>query len=139
MAKKRFTEEVQPRGRRSRFELKHTYFSPKIEVMDTPHDKEERVDANGNITTVDRDFSNVEDYRDYSIEVLSVVNPAMLTGNPLTMNGGTPIESADKINEYMSRVGSNVDQMEADAFAESTRKAFEDSIKEVNNEVKTEE
>lgn len=136
MAKEKVTQEVHPRGRCSRFELKHTYFSPKIEVMDTPHDKEEVVDANGNITTVDRDFSNVEDYRDYSIEVLSVVNPAMLTGNPLTMNGGTPIEASDKIDEYMSRVGSNVDIMEAQARSDAFRASLE---KEVNNEVKTEE
>lgn len=109
----------------SRFQRKHTSYFPKFEVMETPHDREELIDANGNITTKDRDFSEAKDYRDYSVEVLLEVNPAMLTGNPLSMSTGTPIEATDKVSEYMSRVNSNYDTLEQEAFDTYSREQIE--------------
>lgn len=104
---------VPKRSRRTRFEITHSIYVPGEEIPSGgPKDNVEIVDADGNIVARPRDFSNPEDYRDYTIEALQETNPAMLSPDKYcTISGGTPIESAEKAASYLDGVGSHADVM----------------------------
>lgn len=108
------TQSIVPkRTRRSRFEITHSLYVPSEEIPSGgPKDNVEIVEADGTIVTRPRDFSNPEDYRDYTIEALQETNPAMLAPDQYcTISGGTPIESASKAASYLDGVGSLADAM----------------------------
>lgn len=123
-------------GRKSRYQQSHSFIVSKDFGYNEEDFKDnvEIIDAKGNITTEKRDFSQVEDYKDYSIPVLLETNPQMLTGNPLTMSAGTPISKADKIGEFMDSTSAQYDKKVNEALMNQAINSIED-----NKEVKVEE
>lgn len=112
---------VPKRSRRTRFEITHSLYVPSEEIPSGgPKDNVEIVEADGTIVTRSRDFSNPEDYRDYTIEALQETNPAMLAPDKYcTISGGTPIESAEKASSYLGGVADGADvilQKEAEEY-----------------------
>lgn len=122
--------------RRSLFQRTHSVHIPVQEIpSDDFKDNIEVVDSDGNITTKPRDFSNPEDYRDFTVEALAKTNPSMLAPSAFcTMSGGTPLDNADKVVSYMDKVGNKSLEMESLASIESLEQQSINSEQSTNSE-----
>lgn len=108
------------------FDVYENDFKDNVELLDKGH-----------IITAKRQFAQNDCVSDYSIAVLKEVNPSALNPNNFcTMSGGVPIDVAEKVGAFMSKVDSSVDSME---FTESLNSISSVDDDDKNNDKKVEE
>lgn len=123
--------------RKTLFQRNHERTPMTFDVYDDDFkDNVEIIDPNGNIVVSKRLFAQDDCVSDYKIEVLKEVNPSALNpSNYCTMSGGMPIDTADKVDAFMSKVDSNADVMEFKESLNSMSSVDDDK----NNDKKVEE